>query len=138
MTRNDCINCNEKQAQKSRVVTWASVFYWISVAVLTATSMHCVLCASICNIYAPGLALRGPTGSMVRAVEGMVDEQVHIMRAFLWSIMSFASSTVMFCWMTMTVDAGISSHSIEKFAPPLSTNHFDAFSVFLPQQLDVP
>lgn len=100
-------NLNLAQAQKSRVVTWASVFYWISVAVLTATSMHCILCASICNIYAPGLALRGPTGSMVRAVEGMIEEQLHIVRAFMWSIGSFAVAIVMFCWMTMTVDAAI-------------------------------
>eukprot|EP01034_Spumella_vulgaris_P035571 gene35571-43861_t len=37
----------------------------------------------------PGLALRGPLGSMVRAVEGMIVEQEQVVFFFCLSIFSF-------------------------------------------------
>ena len=73
-------NLNLEQAEKNKIVSIASIIFWISSAVAIATSLHCVLTTTLCNIYAPGMALRGPLGSMVRAVEGVVEEQVVIIR----------------------------------------------------------
>ena len=39
-----------------------SGIYWVSSAATMAASLHCVLTATLINIFAPGLALRGPAG----------------------------------------------------------------------------
>lgn len=98
-------NLNLSQAQKTPIVVIFSAIYWLSAAVVTASSLHCVLTAMLCNLYAPGLALRGPTGSMVKAVEGMIEEQTVILRSFVLTVLSLGVLLVSYSWMTMTINA---------------------------------
>ena len=48
----------------------ADYVYWIFSAVLFAAALHCILTTVYCTVYGAGLALRGPVGSMIRAVDG--------------------------------------------------------------------
>lgn len=76
-------------------------FYWISTAISFVTSMHVLLCTVFIAVYGQGLALRGPVGSMVRAVDGMVIEQLQVVSAFVITIISFTMSTVGTYWIMM-------------------------------------
>ena len=105
-------NLNLSQAQKNPVVSVFSAIYWLIASVAISSSLHCVLTSMLCNVYAPGLALRGPTGSMVRAVEGMIEEQTVVLRSFVLTMLSFALLLVSYSWMTMTIDAAATSSTI--------------------------
>ena len=72
-------NLNLSQAQKNAFTSIASAIFWILSALVVSSSLHCCLTSMLCNVYAPGLALRGPAGSMVKAVDGMIEEQTVIL-----------------------------------------------------------
>ena len=79
--------------------------FWISVAICMGSSLHCVLTASFTTIFGSGLALRGPTGSMVRAVDGMLAEKESIYNSFIIAICSFMAMTFTLSWVVMKVYA---------------------------------
>jgi hypothetical protein len=54
-------------------------------------------------VYALGLALRGPLGSMVIAVDGLAEEKYIIVYTFFAAILSFALSTIAYFWVVETV-----------------------------------
>ena len=60
---------------------WIYLF-WISCSLTFVSSMHVLICTVFISVYGQGLALRGPTGSMIKAVEGMVIEQNSIVTHF--------------------------------------------------------
>ena len=68
----------------------ADYIYWIFSAILFASALHCILTTVYCTVYGAGLALRGPLGSMVKAVDGMVAEQHAILCSFIICLFSFA------------------------------------------------
>jgi heme/copper-type cytochrome/quinol oxidase subunit 4 len=53
------------------------------------------------QVYGPGLALHGPSGSMARAAEVMLDEQRQVMIGFILMMVFFALSTVLCFWTAM-------------------------------------
>ena len=63
--------------------------YWITSAITTACSVQVLVCTIFISVFGQGLALRGPLGSMVRAVEGMIVEQEQVVFFFCLSIFSF-------------------------------------------------
>ena len=63
--------------------------YWISTAATFLPSMHCLLITSLLIVYGPNLAIRGPLGSMVKAIKGMVIEQVEVFWSFVISLILF-------------------------------------------------
>ena len=67
-------------------------FYGTSVSVVVG--MHIMICCILCSVFGQGLALRGPIGSMVTAVSGMVEEQRSIINFFGILCISFTVSTI--------------------------------------------
>lgn len=61
-------------------------FFWLSSAFSISFSMHCLLLGSMVIVFAPGLAIRGPLGSMVRAVDGMIEIQSEMMGTYVTAI----------------------------------------------------
>lgn len=57
------------------------------------TSCHVLLCSVFINVYGQGIALRGPIGSMVKAINGMIIEQKQTLTFFVWSIIFFTMQT---------------------------------------------
>lgn len=45
-----------------------------------------VVNATFCTVFGPGLALRGPDGSMHRAVDGLMDEKAVVFKLFCWGL----------------------------------------------------
>lgn len=58
------------------------VLYWITSALTVVSSIFALITEIYVVVYGQGLALRGPSGSMVKAIDGMIDEQKTIFWAF--------------------------------------------------------
>lgn len=68
------------------------VLYNTSVALCLAITCHVLIATVFLVVYGQGLAIRGPIGSMVKVVEGMVQEQHKIVGYFCASIVTFSLS----------------------------------------------
>lgn len=56
--------------------------YWTASAMTLACAAYAMITAVFVSVFAQGLALRGPLGSMVRSIEGMIEEQQVIFWSF--------------------------------------------------------
>ena len=83
--------------------------FYLFGAITFVFSMHCLLSTVFVMVFAPNLALHGPLGSMVRAVDGMLIEQDHIFRSFVVSLFSFALLTVFTFWIVAGDSTDIAS-----------------------------
>lgn len=63
--------------------------YWVTVPLIMCFGFHNLLCTTFANMYGSELALRGPSGSMVRAVDGMVKEKDSIFLTLLVTVMLY-------------------------------------------------
>jgi hypothetical protein len=80
----------------------AGDIYFVTSAVSIALSIYCLTQSILCTVYAFGLALRGPLGSMVIAVDGIIQEKPLIIGSYFLAVLFFALSTVAFFWATQT------------------------------------
>ncbi len=94
-------------ALSSNVPDGAKYLYWVSTAFVLGTSIHVLIITSFISVFGPGLALRGPEGSMVRDVEGMYQEQKMILSTYIIMIVSFALSIIGMFWIVMTDAAAV-------------------------------
>lgn len=85
------------------------VLYWISSAITLGASMHAIVCCLYLEVFGQGLGLRGPLGSMVRAVEGLVIEQQEILNTFLIAIFSFGFQCIGMYWIMMDWKSAIAT-----------------------------
>jgi hypothetical protein len=83
--------------------------YWIFSAATIAAAIHVILTAMLLQGLGPGLALHGPVGSMVRACEGMREEQKAVVYGFGFMIISFSCSTLLLFWTVMSLASAIGS-----------------------------
>ena len=72
---------------------WVAM-YWVTTALCVAAAMHVFICTIFISVFGQGLALRGPVGSMVRAVEGMVVEQQQVLVSFVIAMFFFALQAI--------------------------------------------
>lgn len=72
----------------------AANIYWISSALNICLSLHVILCSIYATAFGQGLALRGPPGSMVRAVQGMYAEQYNIVYIFSINVFILGVSVI--------------------------------------------
>jgi len=82
------------QVDTSGAARWSAYLYWISSALCICLSLHVLLCSVYSTVFGQGLALRGPTGSMVRAVDGMCAEQYEIIYIFSGNVFFLGCSTI--------------------------------------------
>lgn len=76
--------------------------FYVASVISISCAIYCLQQCILCTVYAFGLALRGPLGSMVHAVNGIVEEQPLIISAFFLMNIFFAISTIAFFWGTET------------------------------------
>jgi hypothetical protein len=81
--------------------------YWLCSSITIAFAVHVILCTMLMQVLGPGLSLNGPVGSMARATEGMRIEQKQIIVAFIGMMIMFSFSTVLSCWVVMSLGASI-------------------------------
>ncbi len=80
-------------SQDAHIPRWLKSGYWITSAIAMCFSIHCIATSAFVMIYGPGLALRGPLGSMNRAVKGMQAEHTQIFMSYCGCIISFGISS---------------------------------------------
>lgn len=56
-----------------------------------------VLAVTFITTFGEGLALRGPVGSMVKAIEGMIDEQNQVVKGFNQAVRIYIADTYPVC-----------------------------------------
>jgi hypothetical protein len=86
---------------------WFTVIFHVSVSVGLMAGVHCVLATTFATVWGPGLALRGSKGSMVRAVNGMVEEQQAIFASFGVCMVAFTAMGITTSWLVMQMEAAI-------------------------------
>mmetsp|Transcript_20448 Transcript_20448/g.57872 ORF Transcript_20448/g.57872 Transcript_20448/m.57872 type:complete len:232 (+) Transcript_20448:103-798(+) len=85
------------------------LFYIFSVVTLVA-NLRCVSMTTCITVMGTGLALRGPDGSMVKAVEGMYTQRLSVFTCFGIGITSSLLTTVCICCLVMeTIPAAVCS-----------------------------
>lgn len=99
---NNSINVLTQIDVKNETVNIA--FTWIfciTMMVNLTVSVHCVLTSLFTVVFGTGLAIRGPAGSMVRTVEGMIKEMDGIFMSFLICMGTFQLELIGICFYTM-------------------------------------
>lgn len=71
---------------------WLKTWFWISCTMTIALCCHVLIVTSVAIVFGPGLALRGPLGSMMRAVNGLVVEHRHIYTSYVWTFVWFGKA----------------------------------------------
>lgn len=92
------------------------VMYWIGSAGTVATAIHVLVCTVFIAVFGQGLAIRGPLGSMVTAVEGMIIEQQQVLFFYVLTVVFFAFQAVGLYWVMMDWISAIVSTIITFFA----------------------
>eukprot|EP00440_Ansanella_granifera_P065551 gb/GFBE01071092.1/.p1 GENE.gb/GFBE01071092.1/~~gb/GFBE01071092.1/.p1 ORF type:complete len:227 (+),score=50.94 gb/GFBE01071092.1/:1-681(+) len=88
------------------------IFYIFAVVTLVS-NLRCVAMTTCITVMGTGLALRGPDGSMVRAVEGMYKQRAIVFRSFGAGIISCCLSVAVIAWIKMdTIPAVICTGTI--------------------------
>eukprot|EP00601_Ochromonadales_sp_CCMP2298_P007703 CAMPEP_0173194758 /NCGR_PEP_ID=MMETSP1141-20130122/14681_1 /TAXON_ID=483371 /ORGANISM="non described non described, Strain CCMP2298" /LENGTH=277 /DNA_ID=CAMNT_0014119219 /DNA_START=244 /DNA_END=1074 /DNA_ORIENTATION=+ len=65
--------------------------YFVGSAVVLALAVHMLLCTVFIVIFGEGQALRGPEGSMVTAIAGMIEEQNRVVWTFSVAIFFYVA-----------------------------------------------
>jgi len=75
-----------------------SVAYMVAATGSLCANVLVVCLSTLASMLGPGLALRGPEGSVARALEGMRDEHDRVVRLFLFGVYSFFCTVVCLAW----------------------------------------
>jgi len=70
------------------------IFYNVSAATCLALTCLVLLAAVFISVFGQGLAIRGPTGSMIQTIQGMVAEQQNVVRLFACVVITFMMQLV--------------------------------------------
>ncbi len=95
------------------IVRW--LFFAFS-SISLSCSISCILNATFVTVWGPGLALRGPRGSMAKAYYGMVYEQKQIFTSFVAAIVFFALQSIVAFWIIDADDNDDASEGYSFFA----------------------
>lgn len=76
-------------------------FYFLCTVITLVANLRCVAMTTCITVMGTGLALRGPDGSMARAVEEMYSQRFHVFLSFGVGIVSCLLSVLFLCWIKM-------------------------------------
>ena len=74
-------------------------FYLVVTTLIMGLELLTVVNATLCAILGPGLALRGPDGSMHNAVNGMMTHYKFTFACFTCGLLCFHLSALLYAWM---------------------------------------
>lgn len=72
--------------------------YWVSAAITFVASMFILLNAIYISIFGEGMAIRGPIGSMVKAINGMAHAQDTTLSVFVFTAFIFGLNVAGMSW----------------------------------------
>lgn len=77
------------------------ITYNLGAAGCVAFSVQAMIGSVFISVFGQGVALRGPLGSMVKTVEGMVQEQHNAVILFVLAVTCFVIQEIGMCWVMM-------------------------------------
>ena len=80
------------------------MYYFLCITSL-GMNLNCVSSTTALSVFGTGLALRGPDGSMVRAVNGMYQERTQIFATFGVGLMSTVGAAIFASLIIMRIEA---------------------------------
>ena len=87
--------------------TWQVPLFYVAACCTMALSMYNLVITSFCVVYAQGLALRGPPGSVAKCVQIFRAEWVTVRLVLAASLASLILAGVSISWMKLERDARI-------------------------------
>jgi len=83
----------------SEAADWLKTLYLVVTTAAMGFELIAVLNSTLCSMLGPGLALRGPDGSMHRAVDGLMLEYRLTFLFFTMGLVAFHVSALLFAWL---------------------------------------
>ena len=90
---------------------YGSIFF-VTVTIAITSSCHVVMITLFAYVYGNNLAIRGPAGSMLQALNGMLFERNEIIFAFVIMVIFYIISTNFSNWVIMDFEAAIVCQAI--------------------------
>ena len=90
--------------------------YYVSSIVSLAANILCVANTTFLSVWGTGLAMRGPDGSMVRAVDGMYQLRRNVFSLFGVGMMALLVTAVFGSWILMAPEAAAASTLILSYS----------------------
>ena len=87
--------------------------YYVSSIVSLAANILCVANTTFLSVWGTGLAMRGPDGSMARAVDGMYQLRRNVFALFGLGMMALLVTAIFGSWILMNVEAAAASTCVE-------------------------
>ncbi|KAJ1626236.1 hypothetical protein T492DRAFT_1034134 [Pavlovales sp. CCMP2436] len=81
--------------------------YLVVTTCIMGLEMLTVVNATLCAILGPGLALRGPDGSMHKAVDGMMTHYRFTFACFSLGLLCFQFSALLYAWMQFSWELSV-------------------------------
>lgn len=99
------------------------VMYWVGSAGTVAFATHVLVCTVFIAVFGQGLAIRGPLGSMIKAIDGMIVEQLQVLVFYIITVIFFAFQAIGMYWVMMDAVSAIVSTVITFLAMILWYHH---------------
>ncbi|KAG8462372.1 hypothetical protein KFE25_012192 [Diacronema lutheri] len=90
--------------------------YLVVTTCIMGLEMLTVVNATLCAILGPGLALRGPDGSMHKAVDGMMTHYRFTFACFSLGLLCFQFSALLYSWMQFSWELSVPMTLLLMFA----------------------
>lgn len=84
---------------------WAVDFFYGFASLSVGSCMAAAITCTVVNVRGPGLALRGPDGSLKKAVDGMRKWQKYCLYALSIGIVSFHLEGMIYAWIALHKDS---------------------------------
>ena len=108
---HNVIDDDEEENERRRALILGEVFFYLFISLSIGFNML-TLCISIwAMIFGPGLALRGPEGSMARAVDGMYVERKWALRSYGAGLVCLMIASTTLGWLKFGLRGDDNVHS---------------------------
>uniref|UniRef100_A0A7S4DTP6 H(+)-exporting diphosphatase n=2 Tax=Lotharella globosa TaxID=91324 RepID=A0A7S4DTP6_9EUKA len=91
---------------------YLEIAYYVCCMLSLVTNLYCVAGSTVLSVFATNLALRGPDGSVERAVEGMHEERRGVFISFAIGLASLLMGMIFGAWIMMSTEAAAISSVI--------------------------
>ena len=83
------------------------VVYYLLITLSLAFNVYCVGQCTALSVFGTSLSLRGPDGSMIRAVDGMFAERYQVFRSFAAGLGCLLMGMTVGAWLLMDPEAAV-------------------------------
>jgi len=102
--------------------------YYISSIVSLSANVLCVANTTFLSVWGTGLAMRGPDGSMVRAVDGMYQLRRNVFLLFGVGMMALLVTAIFGSWILMDPEAAVASTLLLAYAIYLTFKSYSSIT----------